>query len=79
VRDTASVPCWLAEYDGEWYFLTLQTDGFARLAHQARFVGQIFLGQSYLLVDHFVGQGGTLANLIGYIGSQGGLVLGRRV
>jgi hypothetical protein len=26
VRDTASVPCWLAEYDGEVYFLTLQTD-----------------------------------------------------
>jgi hypothetical protein len=26
VRDTQSVPCWLAEYDGELYFLTLQTD-----------------------------------------------------
>jgi len=26
VRDTASVPCWLAEQDGELYFLTLQTD-----------------------------------------------------
>jgi hypothetical protein len=26
IRDTASVPCWLAEYDGELYFLTLQTD-----------------------------------------------------
>ena len=26
VRDTKSVPCWLAEYEGEWYFLTLQTD-----------------------------------------------------
>ena len=26
MRDTASVPCWLAEYDGELYFLTLQTD-----------------------------------------------------
>jgi hypothetical protein len=26
VRDTASVPCWLAEYDGETYFLTLQSD-----------------------------------------------------
>jgi len=26
VRDTASVPCWLAEYKGEQYFLTLQTD-----------------------------------------------------
>ncbi len=26
VRDTASVPCWLAEYEGETYFVTLQTD-----------------------------------------------------
>jgi hypothetical protein len=26
VRDTASVPCWLAEYEGELYFLTLQSD-----------------------------------------------------
>jgi hypothetical protein len=26
VRDTSSVPCWLAEYRGQLYFLTLQTD-----------------------------------------------------
>jgi hypothetical protein len=26
VRDTSSVPCWLAEHEGELYFLTLQTD-----------------------------------------------------
>jgi len=26
VRDTASVPCWLAEYEGELYFLTIQSD-----------------------------------------------------
>ena len=26
VRDTSSVPCWLAEHNGELYFLTLQTD-----------------------------------------------------
>ena len=26
VRDTASVPCWLSEYKGETYFLTIQTD-----------------------------------------------------
>ena len=26
VRDTATVPCWLAEHNGELYFLTLQTD-----------------------------------------------------
>lgn len=26
VRDTATVPCWLAEYKGRMYFLTLQSD-----------------------------------------------------
>lgn len=26
VRDTRTVPCWLAEYDGETYYLTIQTD-----------------------------------------------------
>jgi len=26
VRDTSTVPCWLAEYEGELYFLTIQTD-----------------------------------------------------
>lgn len=26
VRDTATVPCWLAEYEGKLYFLTLQSD-----------------------------------------------------
>ena len=26
VRDTKSVPCWLSEYEGETYFLTIQTD-----------------------------------------------------
>lgn len=26
IRDTASVPCWLAEYEGETYFLTIQSD-----------------------------------------------------
>jgi hypothetical protein len=26
VRDTASVPCWLAEYEGGLYFLTIQSD-----------------------------------------------------
>ena len=26
VRDTSTVPCWIAEYEGETYFLTIQTD-----------------------------------------------------
>jgi hypoxanthine-guanine phosphoribosyltransferase len=49
--------------------------GFQRLANQALFGGDVVAGASYLVVDDFVGQGGTLANLIGYIRSQGGEVL----
>lgn len=26
VRDTDTVPCWLAQYEGQTYFLTIQTD-----------------------------------------------------
>ena len=54
-------------------------DGFRRLANQALFSGAIVPGQGYFVVDDFVGQGGTLANLIGYIRSQGGEVLGATV
>lgn len=53
--------------------------GFQRLAHQALFAGAIVPGQRYLVVDDFVGQGGTLANLIGFIRSQGGEVVGATV
>jgi hypothetical protein len=54
-------------------------DGFQRLANQALFSGVVVPGQWYLIVDDFVGQGGTLANLIGCIRSQGGEVLGATV
>jgi hypothetical protein len=50
-------------------------DGFSRLARQAEFAGAIQPGCEYVLVDDFVGMGGTLANLKGYIESQGGKVL----
>ncbi|MDP2095756.1 MAG: phosphoribosyltransferase [Hydrogenophaga sp.] len=50
-------------------------DGFSRLARQAEFSGAIQPGCDYVLVDDFVGMGGTLANLKGYIESQGGRVL----
>lgn len=50
-------------------------DGFARLARPARFDGPVQLGQNYVLVDDFVGMGGTLANLKGYIESNGGKVI----
>lgn len=50
-------------------------DGFSRLARQAEFAGAIQRGCPYVLVDDFVGMGGTLANMKGYIESHGGQVL----
>jgi hypothetical protein len=50
-------------------------NGFWRLARQAEFDGSVQPGCTYVLVDDFVGMGGTLANLRGYIESQGGKVL----
>lgn len=38
-------------------------DGYVRLARQAMFDGEVIAGRDYLLVDDFIGQGGTLANL----------------
>jgi hypothetical protein len=53
--------------------------GYGRLAHQAIFVGEVRPGQQYFLVDDFVGQGGTLANLVGFIAAGGGRVVGATV
>ena len=50
-------------------------NGFWRLAKQAEFQGPVRKGCEYVLVDDFVGMGGTLANMKGYIESQGGVVL----
>ena len=47
-------------------------DGFSRLARQAEFAGAVQPGCEYVLVDDFVGMGGTLANLKGHIESKGG-------
>lgn len=44
--------------------------GFERMARQASFEGVVVPGLSYVLVDDFVGMGGTLANLKGYIESN---------
>ena len=54
------------------------SDGFHRLANQAAFTGNVAPGR-YMVIDDFVGQGGTLANLIGYVHSQGGVVVGATV
>ena len=50
-------------------------DGFSRLARQAAFTGEIVAGTDYVMVDDFVGPGGTLANLRGIIEAAGGHVI----
>jgi hypothetical protein len=54
-------------------------NGFARMAAQALFEGDVEPGIDYLMVDDFVGQGGTLANLRGHIQAHGGRVVGATV
>lgn len=51
-------------------------DGYGRLARQACFDGPIETSREYVMVDDFIGQGGTLANLRGWIEKQGGKVVG---
>ena len=52
-----------------------RADGYHRLAFPAVFDG-VLKPADYLLIDDFVGQGGTLANLRGHVESQGGRVIG---
>ena len=54
-------------------------DGFSRLARQARFGGPVISGECHILVDDFVGQGGTLANLRSHLMMGGGRVVGSTV
>lgn len=62
-------------------FRTLSSyfEAFGRLARQPLFDGDVIEGQEYLIVDDFIGMGGTIANLRGYIVSQGGVVIGATV
>lgn len=53
-------------------------DGYTRLAFPAVFDGNISPVE-YMLVDDFVGQGGTLANLRGFVESRGGRATGAMV
>jgi hypothetical protein len=50
--------------------------GWARMSRAPVFSGEVRRGRQYVLVDDFVGQGGTLANLRGHILDCGGLVTG---
>lgn len=83
------IPAALAELLSDWLNLPITdsivqsntvghtgASGFQRLANQALFVGEVVSGGNYLLVDDFIGQGGTLANLIGYVESAGGHAIG---
>jgi hypothetical protein len=51
-------------------------DGYYRLAIQPVFDGTADVRQPFLLVDDFVGQGATLANLRGHLMALGGRVVG---
>lgn len=50
-------------------------DGFGRLANQPGFNGPVRKDKPYLIMDDTLTQGGTLANLKGYIENRGGEVL----
>ena len=52
--------------------------GYHRLAFPALFGGEV-REEAYFLVDDFIGQGGTLANLKGFVESQGAHVVGATV
>lgn len=52
------------------------SSGWHRMASQALFEGDIERGASYLVLDDFVGQGGTFANLRGHVLARGGRVSG---
>lgn len=56
-----------------------KSSGFHRLQTPALFGGEVVTGASYLLVDDFIGQGGTLANIRGYIENNGGKVIAAMV
>lgn len=51
-------------------------DGYYRLAFQPLFDGGVEHGRDYVLVDDFIGQGATLANLRGHVLAGGGRILG---
>jgi len=83
-----AIPQAMAEYLGNklhWpvEFSIVQTnvvghtgaDGFSRLARQAEFDGSVSKHTCYILVDDFIGQGGTLANLRGFLLHNGAQVI----
>jgi len=51
-------------------------NGYQRLANPALFSGSVTAQANYLIVDDFIGQGGTVANLKGFVEASGGCVIG---
>jgi adenine/guanine phosphoribosyltransferase-like PRPP-binding protein len=56
-----------------------RASGYARLARQALFAGEVEANANYLMVDDFIGQGGTLANFRGHLLASGARVIGATV
>ncbi|EBV7178867.1 hypothetical protein ZU61_27260, partial [Salmonella enterica subsp. enterica serovar Thompson] len=52
-----------------------QSDGIGRLVKRVSFEGDVVSGRNYLIVDDVVTQGGTLADLKGYVELNGGKVV----
>jgi hypothetical protein len=50
--------------------------GYQRLANPALFNGDVKAAATYLIVDDFIGQGGTVANLRGHVEAHAGRVIG---
>ena len=83
------IPGAFAELLGEKLGLPIETEivqanvvnhtgasGWGRIARPPVFAGEVVVGRKHVLVDDFVGQGGTLANLRGHITRHGGVVTG---
>jgi hypoxanthine-guanine phosphoribosyltransferase len=51
------------------------SSGWWRLKSPALFSGEVAAGRSFILVDDFIGMGGTFANLRGHIEAHGGTVI----
>ena len=58
------------------YHFVMLTGNPPRGLWRSLFEGEVERGRDYLLVDDFVGQGGTIANLKGFIESRGGTAIG---
>jgi hypothetical protein len=54
-------------------------NGWFRLASHATFEGDVIVGGEYLILDDFIGMGGTLASIKAFIENSGGKVAGYEI